>query len=422
MTAPGFTNRSDPAVSNEPPGLLHAFASLPGVSEILRAVTTYNIGPVTELLERAAYFPVLIAAASRPVAGVFEVAHEARRFEIATVEAVAGGRLLGVNRAGGPAARVRFRWRSVPEGSVGTPGLPADLPPLPLRPDVSQRVEVFDWVLRFPDGASGYRAYGTGRTLPGVGTAGPGVGLAFVLDVLEGFGQLAGLAGTVVASGSAGPDGALSLMAMSRIMDPAEGLITTTPVFPPLAAAPGEPGVTYLAFLGQVDPEHPVTLRVSLTEGFLGSWVYEMLRAAGLDFAVVGGQIRSRATRRGLVGTVSARLSFDPLTLCPVTPIQTRQGVFTFHDQAGNGLGTLPSDMTEGRSFRTSLSGRLLPVFRFGGFGPILGGTGEFAGARGIMTMNSVISVQPRTLSNLYVLRLDDPDGRYRALAGGGAA
>jgi hypothetical protein len=147
-----------------------------------------------------------------------------------------------------------------------------------------------------------------------------------------------------------------------------------------------------------------------------------MLRAAGLDFAVTGGQIRSRATRRGLVGTVSARLSFDPLTLCPVTPIQTRQGVFTFHDQAGNGLGTLPSDMTEGRSFRTSLSGRLLPVFRFGGFGPILGGTGELAGARGIMTMNSVISVQPRTLSNLYVLRLDDPDGRYRALAGGGAA
>jgi hypothetical protein len=40
------------------------------------------------------------------------------------------------------------------------------------------------------------------------------------------------------------------------------------------------------------------------------------------------------------------------------------------------------------------------------------------------MMMNSVISVQPRTLSNLYVLRLDDPDGRYRAVsaAGGWAA
>ena len=80
-------------------------------------------------------------------------------------------------------------------------------------------------------------------------------------------------------------------------------------------------------------------------------------------------------------------------------------------------LGLVASDMIEGRSFRTRLEDMLLPVFRFAGFGPIQGGTGEFAGVSGIMTMNSVISVQPRTLSNLYVLRLDDPDGRFRAAA-----
>jgi hypothetical protein len=71
--------------------------------------------------------------------------------------------------------------------------------------------------------------------------------------------------------------------------------------------------------------------------------------------------------------------------------------------------------MIEGRAMRTELAGAPMPVFRFGGFGPILGGTGEFSGADGMMTMNSAISVFPRTLSNLYIFRLSDPTGRFRA-------
>jgi hypothetical protein len=35
-----------------------------------------------------------------------------------------------------------------------------------------------------------------------------------------------------------------------------------------------------------------------------------------------------------------------------------------------------------------------------------------------MMTMNSAVSVFPRTLSNLYVLRFVDPVGRYRAAVG----
>jgi len=58
-----------------------------------------------------------------------------------------------------------------------------------------------------------------------------------------------------------------------------------------------------------------------------------------------------------------------------------------------------------------------MPVFRFAGFGPILGGTGQFDGAEGMMTMNSAISVFPRTLSNLYTFRLYDPSGRFRDAA-----
>jgi hypothetical protein len=466
------------------PGLLSALTSLPWVSQTLNAITTFNIGPVTELLEEAGFLPLLLVADSRRVGDGFEVTAAPRRFAIATGEAPDGpGRgpsaIRAINRVGAPAASLRCRWRVVPEDYVGHAGDPAPLPALPLLPGAAQRIEITEWDLAFLGSGSGYRAYGTGRTLPGagggpapggagfalgsggagVGGTGGGMGAAFVLDVLEGRGQLAGLPGTVVAAGSIGPDGRLDLTVLARFMVPlAPGAAALAePPAAPLApgaavaapgatAAPSAPaaaaaswpaasfpaasgeaaagGTTCLAFAGQIDPSHPVKLRLSLTEGFLGSFVYELLRTATLDFETAGagapggGTLRAGARRGGLVGSVAATLSFDPLSLCPVLPIQTRAGIFELHDAAGRSLGTVTADMTEGRSFRTRVAGQLLPVFRFGGFGPIQGGTGEFAGARGIMCMDSVISVQPRTLANLYVLSLADPDGRYRAPAG----
>ncbi|HSU81147.1 MAG TPA: hypothetical protein VLR69_01955 [Thermoanaerobaculia bacterium] len=398
--------------------LLALLRSLPGVSQTLQAITTFNIGPVTALLERAGYFPLLLAAPIRRGDGAFEVEHGVRRFAITTRQE--GARIVGRNQAGGPDAAVRFRWRFVPDDFEGGSGRVQPQPPLPFLPGASQRIEVLDWTLRFAGGESGFRAYGTGRTLPGAGAAAPAVGLAFVLDVLEGYGELAGLAGTVVAAGTLDPRGTLELGLVARLMDPDGGLFTQEPLAPLPPGAGPESGVTWLTFLGQVDPTHPVTLRISLTQGLLGSNVFELLRVAALDFAAgPGGRLRSRATRGALAGSVGARLDFDPLSLNPITPIQTRCGVFDFQDEAGRSIGSVASNMIEGRSFRTRLEGMLLPVFRFGGFGPILGGTGKFAGARGIMTMSSVISVQPRTLSNLYILRLDDPDGRFRAAAQG---
>ncbi len=404
--------------------LISWFTSLPGVSQLLGAITTFNIGPVTELLESAGYLPLLIVTGDDAGQGGAAPAEAAaRRFEIAT-RAAPSGRLVGFNQAGEPAARVRCRWRVVPDDFVGRPGERQPLPPIPLTPHLRQRIEVVDWEVGFRGGVSGYRAYGAGHTLPGSGGAGQGTGLSFVLDVLEGYGQFAGLAGTVVASGTVGAAGGVEVVAVTRMMDPAGGAISSPPLSLP-APAPGArndaagtgplPGVTYLAFLGQVDPQHPTTLRLSFTEGFLGSNVYELLRVARLDLGDDAGTLRAGAATGPIVGSVGARLSFDPVSLCPTVPVQTRRGVFELHDPAGRSLGTIWSDMTEGRGFPTGVPGRLLPFYRFGGFGPIGGGTGEFAGARGIMTLNAVISVQPRTLSNLYVLRLDDPDGRYGA-------
>jgi len=404
-----------PDSDRESPGLLSLLASLPGVSQTVRAISTINIAPATELLKRAAYFPLVLAAPSYWGTNAFEVASELRRLDVAAEEGRSG--FVGRNRIGETAADVRFRWRFVPDGHEGDPGRVQPLPALPFQPGIAQRIEVFDWELRFRDGVSGFRGYGVGRTLPGVGAAPPSVGVGFVLEVLEGYGRLTGRTGTVVACGGLAPHGGLQLGVVVRILDPERGLLTQEAVANVPPGAGPEPGITYLTFLGEVDPNNPVTLRISLA-GVLGSNVYERLRLADLDFETgAAGRLRCRTREGALAGTVRAVLDFNPLALSPITPIQTRNGVFEFHDRAGRRLGSLVSNMIEGRSLRTWLEDMLLPAFRFAGFGPITGGSGDFAGARGIMTMNSIISVQPRTLSNLYVLRLDDPGGRFRAAA-----
>jgi len=71
------------------------------------------------------------------------------------------------------------------------------------------------------------------------------------------------------------------------------------------------------------------------------------------------------------------------------------------------------ADIVEGRAFRTELPGAPLSIFRMGGFGPLLEGTGQCSGATGMLSMNAAISVFPRTLSNMYVLRIVDPDGKF---------
>jgi hypothetical protein len=146
--------------------------------------------------------------------------------------------------------------------------------------------------------------------------------------------------------------------------------------------------------------------------------VHERLRLVNIGFDIENGRgPRSRTTEGPIVGSVSATLHFNPLDPRPVSPIHTTEGVFTFFDRRGKTLGTVLCNMVEGRAMKTDLAGAPMPVFRFAGFGPILGGTDSFQGADGMMSMNSAISVFPRTLSNLYIFRFYDPTGKFQRKA-----
>jgi len=394
---------------------------------------TFKIEEVTRLLKSAAYFPIFNVPnpnlRNQPVPLIpgipflqqflmvaVEVNEQLHRFDINVGAPAAGRGLRARDTVGEPVAGVHIRWTPIPENFEAAPNLCP--PPTILNPFASQRFTMLDGRLSFMDAdGSGFRGFGTGRTFPVSGSLGQ-LRVGAVIDILEGFGKLAGLQGTAVVNGYIRPPDGLALNLMVRVMDPDGRLKARSPVAPLQPSADPDPGAVFMIFLGEPDPERQVQLITAPDGTILGSRVYERLRLVhfGFDLSTPEG-LRSRTSEGPIVGEVGARLYFNPMSPQSVSPIRTTDGVFTFFDDRRNPIGTLDADMIEGRAMRTELAGAPMPVFRFGGFGPVTGGTGQFAGADGMMTMNSAVSVFPRTLSNLYIFRLVDTDGRFGAAA-----
>jgi hypothetical protein len=386
---------------------------------------------VTELLKSAAYFPIFnipnpnrrnqaisllpsVPFLDRLLLVAVDVNEQLHRFEISVEEQSGARGLRARDVVGDPVADVHIRWTPIPENFEAAPD--SCPPPTILNPLSSQRFTMLNGRLSFMDAdGSGFHGFGTGRTFPVSGQFGQ-LRIGAVIDILEGFGKFARLPGTAVINGYIQPPDGLALNLMVRVMDPTGKLKADSPITPIRPIADPDPGAIFMIFLGETDPQRPVQLNVAPDGTILGSNVYELLRLVhfGFDLGTAAG-LRSQTTEGPIVGSVSATLMFNPLSPLSVSPIQTTNGLFTFFDRKQKTIGTLAANMIEGRAMRTELAGAPMPVFRFGGFGPILGGTGEFSNADGMMTMNSAVSVFPRTLSNLYIFRLIDPEGKFAA-------
>lgn len=407
-----------------PPGFSLPPTFPPGVNP-----ETYKLKEVTELLKSAAYFPIFnipnpnrrnqpisllpgVPFLDRLLLVAVDVNEQLHRFEISVEEQSGARGLRARDVVGDPVADVHIRWTPIPENFEAAPD--SCPPPTILNPLSSQRFTMLNGRLSFMDAdGSGFHGFGTGRTFPVSGQFGQ-LRIGAVIDILEGFGKFAGLPGTAVINGYIQPPDGLALNLMVRIMDPTGKLKADSPITPIRPIADPDPGAIFMIFLGETDPQRPVQLNVAPDGTILGSNVYELLRLVhfGFDLGTAAG-LRSQTAEGPIVGSVSATLMFNPLSPLSVSPIQTTNGLFTFFDRQQKTIGTLAANMIEGRAMRTELAGAPMPVFRFGGFGPILGGTGEFSNADGMMTMNSAVSVFPRTLSNLYIFRLVDPEGKF---------
>lgn len=395
---------------------------------------TYRIDEVTALLQRAAYFPlfnvhdpekqnVVIPMPGQPntLAGI-QVNENTHRFDILVSPPVSCGPLRAANLFGQLQASVHIDWLVIPDDFQAEPTV---TPPLTgLDPTRSQRFTMMNGEFLFLDQAhSGMRAFGSGRTFPTM-VAGKGrldIGAAIVM--LEGLGRLAGLQGAAVVNGYIVPPQDLFINVMLRVMDPGGRLVTQEALTPLETLPDPDPTSAFMTFLGETDPEQPTRLITAADGTMLGSEVHELLRlvAVSSDLGSWDRGVRTQTRVGQIVGKLATVLSFDPLNPAhtgsvesPI-PVTTRNGIFTFFGAGGGTVGTVAADLVEGRAFTSTLPGAPGPIFRFVGFGPILRGSGAFDGASGMLSLNGAVSVFPRTLSNLYVLRFVDLSGRYRA-------
>lgn len=384
---------------------------------------TYEIGAVNALIKQAAYLSIFtVPDPSRPNIPVLsprgemigvQVNEELHRFEIRPEPPDRYG-LRVDNLVGEPVANVHIRWMTCPDDFEAAPG--KEPPPTPVDPSRSQRFVMLDGAMSFHDrDRSGFHAFGAGRTFPMLTAAGPQLGLGSVIDVLEGFGKLKGLAGTNVVNGYIDPPNALTLSFILRFADPLRRLFADGPVTPLVQIPPPAPDTTILGFLGETDPDEAVTLNLTPDGRMLGSNVVERLRLVhiGFDTGTRRG-IRARLTEGPIAGSLRGALHFNPLDPRPVFPIHTTGGRLEFYAGDGTIFGWIEADINEGRAFRMELAGAPMPVFRFGGFGVMGRGGGQFSGVTGMMSLNAVVSVFPRTLTNFYLLRINDPEHRFR--------
>ena len=119
-----------------------------------------------------------------------------------------------------------------------------------------------------------------------------------------------------------------------------------------------------------------------------------------------------------LLGPMSATVFFDlgapPGTAENPVPFTTDE-LYTFNNSRGETVGTVSCGVVEGISFGLKFpQAPNQPGVRFAGFGPITGGTGVFAGAQGVLTVNSLIGISPHTLSLMHCLHLVDTERRLR--------
>ena len=168
-------------------------------------------------------------------------------------------------------------------------------------------------------------------------------------------------------------------------------------------------------FRGQAVETDPVTPRVGPDGQFRGLNVVQGLRLISLNSS---GRRRAAECRKGgsdhRENNRARRLQphgsgWDGPEPIPFTTFDE----FEFIDAQVAPSAAFTADSSEGRVFNIKVAGQA--GIRFGGVGPVLDGTGPFQGMKGLMTDNSVVIFQPHVSASLYVLRLHDPDGRFRS-------
>jgi hypothetical protein len=362
---------------------------------------------------------IVAAGGSNSVTGI-RVRETLHRFDVSVQLPTSEKPLRARNVVGEATGKFTHRWMVIPDDYVALPN--REPPPTALDPSRSQRFVMLDSACTFGDGRDGFRGFGTGQTFP-VTINGQQQLLAVAIgNVMEGFGKFKDHdAGTYVYCGCLSLQRGFMGNILLRIMD-SQGTLRTSGSLPALEQRPDpEPDITYIMFRGEAVPSDSVTPRVGPNGQLQGLNVEQGLRLLYTDFKAKGRSGLQSTDKVGrIIGRILAHVNFNPTapggTALDPIPFTTFDEL-TFVDREGRTIGGFTGDSSEGRVLNISVGGQR--GIRFGGTGRILSGTGPFNGMEGLLTDNSVVIFTPHVSASVYVLRIHDPNRKFRAAING---
>ena len=380
----------------------------------------YAFEEVQRLVDRAAWinmYAIPDATRSGGAAG-FECTATLHRFGIETPLPDSGSCIKAADTVGQTVGRLDLRWSVIPFNFSAVPG--ASLPATALDRSRSQRFVIREGTFRFGNGHDGFRSFGTGRTFPKDVGGRPQLVAAGIGNITEGFGRFAGLEGNYIVAGQVREDGAIVGDIMARMVDPDAILRARDPLPPLQRVADSEPGVTYFTMSSRKSgPDMLTTYNFGPDGKPRGLNVPQQLLHARTDFTPQGGAgFECEIETGAVIGRVISLIhTADGGTGAADAPLMFQgAGHYRFTDQQGRVVGGFTGQSLEGRNFAMQLAGAPgQQAFRYGYFGPILHGEGCFGGAEGMFFGCAGVGISPHVLSNLFILRLQDPDGRFRA-------
>jgi hypothetical protein len=332
----------------------------------------------------------------------------------------ADGRLVVSQPGGESVGRLHCRCLFAPANAGWQPGTQPNA--TIFDPFRSQRIVTADCELHFGD--ERITAYALGRTYPVVVDGKAVVLLGAVGNFMSGTGRFDGLDGTFVLAGRVNEWLGFAGSVSCRIVDP-EGRIRTDREMPSITNVHDPfPDQTFLVMRG-VKRDRTVRTTYGPPPGpdLVSLLTPSQMRTIITEPLVREGQgLRVNYTVGPVIAAMEADVSFNiaapPGTAQTPVPFTTRE-LYTFGGDDSRSCGTVSARVTDGVAFglRFPAAPRQAGV-RFAGFGPVTGGTGQFEGVQGLLTVNSVIGIAPHTLSLVHVLDIVDPAGARRA--GGG--
>ncbi|MEQ1825190.1 MAG: hypothetical protein ABL921_04565 [Pirellula sp.] len=406
---------------------------------------TYPFETVQELLDRVAHFNIYARPmekmsgknsaiySGKQVVG-YSIENDLHRFIVRLDTPTQQTGVRALNEAAELVGRTHQKWILVPEDFRAIPNREA--PTTFLNTAVSQRFVMMDTTFQFGNGNDAFHGFGTGRTFPATQHGAQTVLAGAVGTITRGTGRFSGVEGTFTYCGALSPRDGFTGSIFLRVADPTNQFHVST-----LRAIkvekhkpiPMETGVSYLIFRGQKkDRSQKTSYRFRSNGEYLGITLQPQIRLFGSDFTAHP-RISCNYTVGDAVGDLDALILFNPLD--PGAP-GTQYSPIPFHDydnyvfkdSLGHTLGSFGFDggaghffghaarfIGEGRVFITSLPDAPgQQAVKFGGFGPIVNGTGIFADAEGLVAHNAAVGISPHVLSTVFIARIIDPNGKYR--------